>query len=384
MKTLDQIEPRTPLKSADFPLTITASGSYYLTENVKLTADSSTGITINTSNVTIDLNGFSLIGPAALSITGDGIVCISDAAANITISNGGLQFWSADGCDLSKAQSSKVTNVVSYGNGGVGILVGTDGIVSNCAVQYNIRSGIKTSDFCVIDHCTSQFNANYSAYGIECGQSCIVSNCTAHANLSSGGIYVGFGGSIIGCTAYNNQGGFITSDYCFVSNCVGFQNYYQGFLLGEGSAISDCAAGENQHDGFSLIGSGIATNCVSRSNGGTGFYLNGASAAINCSASSNADDGFLVGNDCTLNGNKSYSNSFLGFEIGGTGNTVVGNAAGANSTGFGFFSQNNFIAKNVAHGNIDAAFSFSGNQTAGTVYHGAGTIPNDPWANFEY
>src|ERR1022692_1207533 len=55
MKTLDQIEPRTPISS--LPFTITVPGSYYVTSN--LTA-SSGGILIATNNVTLDLDGSAL------------------------------------------------------------------------------------------------------------------------------------------------------------------------------------------------------------------------------------------------------------------------------------------------------------------------------------
>jgi hypothetical protein len=36
MKTLEQIEPRIPLGQADFPKTLSQSGSYYLTEDVTI------------------------------------------------------------------------------------------------------------------------------------------------------------------------------------------------------------------------------------------------------------------------------------------------------------------------------------------------------------
>src|SRR5262249_38758199 len=59
MKTLDQIEPRTPISS--LPYTIISPGSYYVTTN--LTGMSGAhGITVNASDVTLDLGGFSLIG----------------------------------------------------------------------------------------------------------------------------------------------------------------------------------------------------------------------------------------------------------------------------------------------------------------------------------
>ena len=59
MKTLTQIEPRTAISS--IPTTITQSGSYYLTGNLSGVAGQN-GITIVASDVTLDLNGFTLTG----------------------------------------------------------------------------------------------------------------------------------------------------------------------------------------------------------------------------------------------------------------------------------------------------------------------------------
>src|SRR5438445_10077681 len=67
MKTLDQIEPRTPISSV--PFTISQAGSYYLTKNLTGTA-SQDGITIAADNVTLDLMGFSLNGIAS---SGNGV-----------------------------------------------------------------------------------------------------------------------------------------------------------------------------------------------------------------------------------------------------------------------------------------------------------------------
>ncbi len=83
MKTLAQIEPRSPITNAT-AVTISASGSYYLTTNI--TVASGNAITITADNVTLDLNGFTLVStnPAA---TGYGIL-LSGGRANITILNG--------------------------------------------------------------------------------------------------------------------------------------------------------------------------------------------------------------------------------------------------------------------------------------------------------
>ena len=59
MKTLEQIEPRTPISSAGY--VISNSGSYYLTSNLTAGAGE-VGITVSADDVTIDLNGFTLTG----------------------------------------------------------------------------------------------------------------------------------------------------------------------------------------------------------------------------------------------------------------------------------------------------------------------------------
>lgn len=63
MKTLAQIEPRTPIAAA--PFTISEPGSYYLTTN--LIAATGNIITITTNNITLDLNGFALMGGSTAS-----------------------------------------------------------------------------------------------------------------------------------------------------------------------------------------------------------------------------------------------------------------------------------------------------------------------------
>ncbi len=66
-RTLSQVEPRTPISS--IPITLTNGGSYYLTADLKQT-NSAAGITLAASDITIDLNGFALIGTNG---AGDGI-----------------------------------------------------------------------------------------------------------------------------------------------------------------------------------------------------------------------------------------------------------------------------------------------------------------------
>lgn len=82
MKTLDQIEARTPLSS--FPVTITEPGSYYLTANGTVTGSA---IHIQASNVTLDMNGFTLTGDGGETDYGI-LIDPTEQITNVSIANG--------------------------------------------------------------------------------------------------------------------------------------------------------------------------------------------------------------------------------------------------------------------------------------------------------
>src|SRR5262245_41804718 len=73
MKPLDQVEPRTAINAVNTPgdatavFRITQPGSYYLTGNVAGVLNRS-GIAVSAADVTIDLNGFAVLGaPGSLA-----------------------------------------------------------------------------------------------------------------------------------------------------------------------------------------------------------------------------------------------------------------------------------------------------------------------------
>jgi hypothetical protein len=94
MKSLDQIEARTPVDAVNTPgnvsfqFYINQPGSYYLTANVAVSGKSGIGISAN--NVTLDLNGFSLQGGVSGLISG---IYAYNTCSNITIHNGAISGW---------------------------------------------------------------------------------------------------------------------------------------------------------------------------------------------------------------------------------------------------------------------------------------------------
>src|SRR5512137_442794 len=78
-----------------FPVTISKPGSYILKSNLKVTDANKTVILVTTDNVTIDLNGFSILGPTVCTSTplscnptGTGYGIDASGMRNIKIYNG--------------------------------------------------------------------------------------------------------------------------------------------------------------------------------------------------------------------------------------------------------------------------------------------------------
>lgn len=87
-KTLSQVEPRYPI--SDFGTNLTVPGSYYLTTNLFMPVSNNVdAITIktNVSNITIDLNGFSIVSTNPVGAAAPVGIRVS-GATNIVIRNG--------------------------------------------------------------------------------------------------------------------------------------------------------------------------------------------------------------------------------------------------------------------------------------------------------
>ena len=89
MKTLVEVEPRTPVQSLPGSATalhvISEPGSYYLTGNITGVSGKN-GIEVASDNISIDLNGFALVGVAeALSA-----VAVLEPHHSLTVKNGSI------------------------------------------------------------------------------------------------------------------------------------------------------------------------------------------------------------------------------------------------------------------------------------------------------
>ena len=172
--------------SPGFPVTISVPGSYRLTSHLDVTGspapENRSAIQIAASFVSIDLNGFSLVGPTVCSGspvtscspsgTGSGIQAFS--ANFVRIVEGIVRGFGGTGIVIG---NGTIERVQAYGNGGSGIHLSFGGSVSDSAALGNGEFGI-TGFGVLVDASRALENG---ASGIS-GQPAIVRDCEAVHN----------------------------------------------------------------------------------------------------------------------------------------------------------------------------------------------------------
>ena len=143
MKTLDQIEARTPVNSTTCPGDATATyiiiapGSYYLTNSIGGNPGK-VGIRVEAVNVTIDLNGFNLQAAAGAT---KGIY-VTSSGGPIVIRNGFMRFWTEPAIYIPNASEFTIQDVTITNVTGRGIDVAGSGTIERVNIKYAVDSGI--------------------------------------------------------------------------------------------------------------------------------------------------------------------------------------------------------------------------------------------------
>lgn len=231
MKTLTQVEPRTPISSAG--ASISQSGSYYLTRD--LTTSSGNAITINASRVTLDLNGFALIGQPGSS---KGIVLIG-THTDITIRNGSIVGWPVRGIEASGNNGCRFLDLAFAECGFDGLMAGDHCLISNCVSRDNGEDGIHTGTYCVVTSCTASGN---NGCGFRLDGNAVITGCTATGNQQNG-VAAYAGSRVSDCVVSSNTlSGISATGRCLItgSNCAGngFNGTGAGIaLLGEDNRV---------------------------------------------------------------------------------------------------------------------------------------------------
>ena len=193
-------EVRMPISGCGQVITSSGgSGSYYLTSNLTCTGH---GIKIYASNVTVDLNGFTLTGDGDSIDSGIYIYGYNTyPVSNIEIRNGTIRNF-GNGIHTSTSYTSdiRIRDVRVLNNSQNGLYVPALGtLVENCLVDSNGGDyGILAGNYATIINNSIRFN---SGWGIFVSWHCLISGNTIISNnqsedSSSGGLRV-YGGNYV-------------------------------------------------------------------------------------------------------------------------------------------------------------------------------------------
>lgn len=376
------------------PYTISQPGSYLVVKNLT-TAQNLNCITINASDVAIDLNGHTLYGPGTTAGSfGNGIS--SASGDNITITNGAIRNFNGNGIILSVAQAH-ISKVKVVGCSDAGIQV-DGGIIENNLVSKTHLNGIVCSNNTypgvIVNNVVSySYNLNYPA--IVATNNCDVTgnnvsnnnttgiyssagnckitgntvntnytngiwvnnnNCTITGNnvlntLNGSGIYVPFNGcNIIGNTVSSNSslGIYASGLGCRISENEVYGNGSTGISAGQGCTLTENNVYSNSKDGIDVVYGSLVRGNTIRQNGVIGINANAGN--------------HIEANNIDLDG-------AVGIYISGTANTIQNNSVWSNYTGLFIASSTSFYSGNVFQNNsvstTIAANNVAGNGTTG-------------------
>lgn len=269
MKSLDQIEPRTPISGSTG---ISAPGSYYLTQNIVV--GSGHAIIISANNVKLDLNGFSIISTSAPPAYT--AILLSGSLTNLSIFNGSI--------------FGAVTNNGTSSYGGSGF---ANGIYFSGGQPLNARvSDVNVSG------CTGwgiYLNTNFTGNSGNSVDACLVSDCggggIAAERVTDCSAASGTGVAINATTAVRcrgvSYGGYGVNAVYSVRDCVGLSTLTNGLrgssvfasygkTSGGGMGLlaftADSSYGETAvNNGYGLW-SRVANNCYGNCTAATGGY----------------------------------------------------------------------------------------------------------------
>jgi hypothetical protein len=335
MKSLDEVEPRIPITAtttpgdADSVHRIASPGSYYLTANL-LGEPGKIGIEIASSNVSIDLMGFTLQGVEGSL---DGIGAPTGLFGSLTVRNGVVRDWGGDGVDLRTPY------------------LGDGAIIADLHSSSNAGAGVRAGFGSIVRDCTALRNGNL---GFEILTSSVVERCAARSNGSSGFEITG-GATLRSCRSRFNGG--------------------DGFVLNTGSVATECVAMNNTRSGFVTAGICLITASVSSANGQHGIVVGSNSLALENNCVENALAGIVVMSEGSRIEGNALSSNGVGIDVQAVGNVIVRNAA------WGSLTSNYQIVAGNRYGPIIDHTGGSGAPASGNS--APGTLGSaDPWANF--
>ena len=262
-------------KINSLPYTIASSGFYFIDKNLSCAAGNH-GITITADDVTLDLMGFSLIGP---NVTGSHSGISMNEKTNVEIRNGTIRNFSSWGIyeDYSFMEGHRVINIRAKENKGGGIrLSGYNNLIKGCSSVKNGGDGIYAGFGSTVTGNTCYDN---DANGITAAHGSTVTGNTCYDNTY--GIYANYGSTVTGNTCYNNTtngiwaggGSSIIGNTCYNTGC--------GIYANHGSNVINNSCRGNSTYGIYLVGNNLASQNTCYGNTTANIYDGGDCTIIN-------------------------------------------------------------------------------------------------------
>lgn len=389
-KTLSEVEPRIAIGPGNTPgdatavFRITQPGSYYLTGNVAGVAGKN-GIRVSAAAVTLDLNGFSVIGVAG-ALSG---VFLDNVANYVMMKNGSVSDWPLDGIDAGFNTHGRYERLFVTRNGAgaasrVGLRSGSSAIICDCDASYNTGVGFWCNEWCTISGCVATSNA---FTGIVASAGAVVTGCSADQNGGSG-IYVGAGSAVTDCVANGSGGGpgIYGTNQCTVRSCTVTASGGHGVLVGNGSTVTGCSSHGNSDSGYYVSDGSTISGCTATENLARGIFANNGCKVTGCLTRNNQSDGISVNyssavSDNNCNGDGAANGSHGGIRVVGQANRIDSNNVSYGDRGLLIEQGGNVVLRNTSKGCV-VNFEIAAGNDSGPI--GSAATATSPWANIQF
>ena len=381
MKSLDQIEPRTPIH--ELPFMITESGSYVVTGNL---ASASHGILVAASGVTIDLNGHTLSG------SGSDAGILTDTNAMLVVRNGTIEGFAI----------------------GIGSLNSNYGRYERLTVRDNLAYGIVINS-----------SAGRQSYGNVIRDVSVIGHNEVGISIAAKSEGVTRGNMVLNSTVMDNEDGALRlhADTGRLTGTIVRDNVFSGSTASRGVDLHSenggaCNANmfrrnhiiDNAHSGLRILATGTDSEATGNIIEDNVISRNGSSIpalTVQASAGGAANGNLLAGNQVTKNeetgifihafgGGTARGNLIRDSVVSGNainGITLDGDAAGTrvennrvsgHTIGINAGTTKAFVFRNTLMDNGTAILAGGGN-FVGLVVDVDGEYFDDPnaWANFD-
>ncbi|MFT6765185.1 MAG: hypothetical protein ACJAZS_000052 [Alteromonas naphthalenivorans] len=347
---------------------ITSPGIYVLTEDITSVSTTRT-ILINSNNVTVDLNGYTITGKTDSSMNG---IEVAQDMNNIEIKNGTIYSVGKSGILVNQnVHNIKISNV-ECNSCNINNVATTGGITLIGAVTPNEIA------HCVIDNCLtfSTVPQTQNAYGIYANEAkyLTINNCRAENvrnignTFSSYGIYIKSSEYpiITNTSAYLSEGDTTAAGF-YLLTCTSAQLIN---CESSGTNAADVVLGAGYGYYFEDTNNSLIDNCQSINNGGngsvSGFYVSSCvnNRFLHCTANGNqtrttSATGNATGFETTRAASKGATIACIFKNCTAMGQTALGSIT--NSAGFLLGSDTRFCI-------IEDSLSFGNNGMSGSAY----------------